>query len=142
MAAKKKKPAAKKKAKRKSGGARATLAKHRQRDAARRRLEAGQSVEHTSHRFKQLLDTAPASDADTSARIKWLAAVCVEAVVDALNDVGLPPEQRRDQIVRMAEKAMKVCEPAKLAEQLDELYAEYEQLEQTIRTGGGEGDAG
>lgn len=140
MAAKKRSPA-KKKAKRKSGGARATQAKHARRDAARRR--GAESAEQSAQRFQRLLQTTPAEGADTRERIKWLAAVCIEAVADALNDVGLPPEQRRDQIVRMAEKAMKVCEPAKLAEQLDELYGEYEKLEQAVRKGGSEdSDAG
>jgi hypothetical protein len=124
MAAKKK--PAKQKAKRKSGGARAVEAKQKRREAARRRGEEG--AESSAARFTRLVQSAPGPAAAAAERIAWLAEISITAVVDAAADAGMEPDQRREQVVRLAEKVMKVLEPAKLAEELDVLHRAYKKM--------------
>jgi hypothetical protein len=122
--------------KRKSGGARATYAKRVREDAARRRGADG--ADESARRFLRLVDAVPDDAAELRERITWLGAVVITAVLDAAADVGLQPQARREQVVRLAEKAMKVLEPAKLTQELDELYEAYQRLEARARQSAGQ----
>lgn len=105
-----------------SGGKRATEKKHRERDAARNR----KSDYGARWRAEYEKLGAPPSDAERAHA--WLARVAVAVVKEAMQDMAMPPEQRRRDVMKFLEQASKVLDPAKLSEQLDELEQALEKL--------------
>jgi hypothetical protein len=117
------KPAAPTK-KRKSGGARRTEAKRRAKAAAFRR-PLGYSDDWLA-RYRAL---GPAPIGNPVKAHQWVADLEMLAVEEAANDPGLPPEQRREQVGRLAAHAVKVLDPAKLALKLAELERALEEAQ-------------
>lgn len=96
----------------KSGGKRAVQKKHDERDARRRRHKFSEKA----WREKALaLGPFPA---DPEKRFAWAAEMAAQAIVEAANDPGPPPEQRREQIIRGVAQLAKVLPSAELAVKL------------------------
>ncbi len=95
----------------KSGGKRAVEKKHLQRDAAR-----GDNFEANLKRRLRKLGKPASSRPD--AVFLWLAKVGQFLITEALADIGIPPEMRREQAIRCLSPLVKALEPARLAEKL------------------------
>jgi hypothetical protein len=106
-----------------SGGARELKRKHDERMARRRRM--GFSEKDWIARYAAL-GPAPA---DPEKAHTWVARVCCLAIEECCADPGVPPEQRREQIGRLAAQAVKTIDPAKLAERLDRLDRAQEETD-------------
>lgn len=106
----------------KSGGKRAVERKHRLREAERKR--AGDYDAKWAAEYEKIGE--PPADAERS--YGWLAHVMVLTIYEAMHDVAMPPEQRREQIGRLVAQAAKVLDPAKLTEELEELERAREEL--------------
>jgi hypothetical protein len=126
------------KTKRPSGGARDVEAKHAEREAARGRPDA---YARSWRRRYKALGRRPK---EAEAAHVWLASVAVLNVEEAMLDPGPPPEQRREQVGRLVEKACKALDPAKLAARISRLEEALEEmlLERQQRQGKQEPHAG
>ena len=108
--------------KKKSGGKRAVEKKHRERQAARAR--SGFYAADWQKRYEQL-GGAPVREPDRAHQ--WIADVVLLAMEEAMQDQGMPPEARREQIARLAAQAAKVIDPAKLAARIEALEEALEE---------------
>lgn len=102
--------------KRASGGARAVAKKRAIQEAARRRAEVS------------TLSALRKAPTNPEAGHEWLALVMLATVEEAINDPGLPPEQRRAEIGRLVSAAAKIMDPAKLSAKLALYEAAIEEL--------------
>ena len=113
--------------KRKSGGARAVEAKHRQREAERAREALGddyRSDEVSGFQAARREGNKPVDVLDEAiAHLR-------EALRQAGDDMAIPPEQKREQIGRLAEKLGKLAEPKKI---IEELGAELREAHEVIQ---------
>ncbi len=111
----------------KSGGKRAVEKKHRDRDAERKRAAAGgdyRAVEVAGFRAARRRGKKPVDVLDEAiAHLR-------EAMHQAAEDVALPPEQKREQISRIAEKLGKLADPKKI---IEELGAELREAHEVIQ---------
>jgi len=107
----------------KSGGKRATEKKNREREAARSRDP--KFVEERRQRLAAIADKATTGKAELS--YGWLGDVAIELIRDALLDIGLPPEQQREQIGRLIAQAARCVDPARMAQKLEELERALEE---------------
>jgi len=99
----------------KSGGKRAVEKKHDERAARRRR---GRWKEAT-WRARYAAAEAPTDPRQAHEHVAKMVLIALE---EAASDPGPPPEQRRDQIARIAAIFAKVNDPAELMAELRELY--------------------
>lgn len=123
-------------AKRASGGKRAVEAKQREQDAARGRPEL------YARRWARKYKALGKRPKDPEQAHLWLASVACLAVEEAMLDPGPPPEQRREQVGRLVEKACKALDPAKLAARIGALEAALEKLVAERTKTAGAQDAG
>lgn len=112
--------------KRPSGGKRAVEKKRLERDAARRRTaKGGEDPKQAWLEKVEQLGDPPGTAAEAHS---WMGRAALLIVQATMRDVGLPPEQMRRDAMRQLEQASKVCDPAKLSEELAELEAALEEL--------------
>ena len=112
------------KKKRASGGKRAVEKKKRERDAARRRASAGGDPRGDYQKQVRALK-APT---DAKSGFTWMGELALLTVKATALDPGLPLEQLRRDVMKQLEQAAKICDPAKLSDELAELEAALEEL--------------
>jgi predicted trehalose synthase len=113
--------------KRASGGKRAVEKKHALREAERLRAAGG-----TNHRDLEVAGfRAARSEGDAPVDVLGEAIAHLrEALRQAGDDTAMPPEQKREQISRIAEKLGKLAEPKKI---IEELGAELREAHEVIQ---------
>jgi len=105
------------KPKRASGGKRAVDAKHKKRDAARKR---GPWTLRKMKLTREALGDPPSDPRHAGA---WILRAQMTLAAEAMADAGIPPEQAREQASRILAAATKAIDSAKLRVELDELLA-------------------
>jgi len=85
-------------------------------------------VTYSRRWLKRYRALGPAPQGNAERGHQWLADLALLALEEAARDPGVPPEQRREQIGRLAGQAAKVLDPAKLAERIAQLERALEQL--------------
>lgn len=114
--------------KRASGGARATAKKKRERKAARKRAAGGDAGVAWLDQVKALGALPKKSEKAHS----WLGRAALLLVQATLRDTAIPPEQMRRDAMKQIEQASKVMDPAKLSEELAELYEAFTALQAAV----------
>jgi hypothetical protein len=109
----------------KSGGKRAVEKKHRVRAAARARAAIdGDPLKQWMREYEKLVGKPPLDKPDDL--YLWTANALAFSADKAMRDEGLPLEQRRDQLTRIAPQLIKALEPAKLNSRISALEEEFE----------------
>lgn len=109
----------------KSGGKRAVERKHLARDAAR--VRDGKYLASRKKMFADIGGAAPPTDPGRG--YAYLAKIMLAAIHDCLNDPGLPPEQQREQLGRLAAQTAKILEPADMSQQIADLEEALEKAQ-------------
>jgi hypothetical protein len=95
-----------------SGGKRAVEKKHAERDARRRRHKFNEKA------WRQKYEALGPPPTNAAAKFEWAAELASLAIHEAASDPGLPPEQRREQIIRGVAQLAKVLPSAELGADL------------------------
>jgi hypothetical protein len=109
-----------------SGGARAAKKKRQARDAQR-------PTHYEAKRAAALAAACGELPTTPVATFGWLARLLVHEIWDAANDVGLPPEARREQVARLAPQLVKASEPARLSVKLEEYERTIDELRERLK---------
>lgn len=113
----------------KSGGKRAVEKKHAERDARRRRGK----FKETEWRAKYAAHGPPPKL--SAEKFEWAAELASLAIYEAASDPGLPPEQRREQIIRGVAQLAKVLPSAELAADLRRFKKAHDDLKKPKQHG-------
>jgi hypothetical protein len=109
-----------------SGGKRATIKKHKEKKAARKRAAGGKNPGQAWRaKVAQRLGAVPKAAGDGHL---WLGQAALLLVEETLTDTAVPLEQLRRDAMKQIEQASKVLDPAKLSEELELLHKAFKEL--------------
>lgn len=113
----------------KSGGKRAVEKKHAERDARRRRHKFNEKA------WREKYTKLGPPPAEPAKMFTWAADLASLAIHEAASDPGLPPEQRREQIIRGVAQLAKVLPSAEIAADLRRFKAALDALKKPKQHG-------
>jgi hypothetical protein len=105
----------------------------RAREKRRQARQAARSTDYEAKRAEALHSACGELPTTPVATFGWLGRLLVHEIWDAANDVGLPPEARREQVARLAPQLVKACEPARLSVKLEEYERTIDELRQRLK---------